>query len=399
MTLVHVLKMIRKKRFMECLGWFLLGFIIHWILDLRKVIVFEDHTVPLEAREQFETATTIKSTSMTKKKKKYKYHRSSHETQSSTNTTNKAIEFVLFVGLEGTGHHFMTALLQNSPMKQRLLRLGLKDYKSGILSKLFDKNLDGRGDTGLWDAHCNHIYKPIDTLRIKEKVASKLRRAHSHVLKANKKNQDQPKVIFPINTLWSEPGFGMLSYPNFGGWGEYGCRFLSYPNLDLWYDVCDNLVPEVECSHILLYRDPIQILHSTVNKRHFNPNLLMSVHLYTTMLHIIISQLSAYKHKTIGCYGFYEYDYRNQSWFDNVRDLFWDGRTKNTYTEYETFIDSIYRPPTPITFQDLFNWNKTTSSDLGISNVDKLESYMKHLMDLHQRQIEICSQGLNTTTR
>jgi len=46
------------------------------------------------------------------------------------------VKFVFFVGIEGTGHHLMTALLKDSPCVKRADQMGLREDIQGLVASL-----------------------------------------------------------------------------------------------------------------------------------------------------------------------------------------------------------------------------------------------------------------------
>jgi hypothetical protein len=172
--------------------------------------------------------------------------------------------------------------------------------------------------------------------------------------------------------------YGMVSYPNLGG----PCKTLNYPNLDLFYDACDQA--QVECRHVYLYRDPYDVLYSTVIKRHFAPTLLAGIHLYTSMLKIIATDLQVHASRGIGCFGFYEENITTgkNDWWDPIRFLWgWNDDTDS----YEKYMTKKYKPPSRF---------KNKTEDEAHSFVPKmLDPFMKSFMETHQRVIRMCKEN------
>jgi hypothetical protein len=164
----------------------------------------------------------------------------------------------------------------------------------------------------------------------------------------------------------------MVSYPNFDG----KCRNLNYPNLDLFYDACDQA--QVECRHVYLYRDPYDVLYSTVINQHYVPTLIAGIHLYTSMSKIIATDLQVHASRGIGCFGFYEKNgaTNRKDWWDPLRFLWgWN----------EEYMAATYKPPSR------FN-NKT--EDEAHSFVPKmLDPYMKSFMETHQQVVQMCKEN------
>jgi hypothetical protein len=365
---------------LECLGWLILGHSLGWWFS----------SLCCSQEMMFTTGTTLEVpqiayASKTRRNNNNNNNSTIHKQQHSY-PFESPIKFVFFIGLEGSGHHLMSSILQGSPAKVRIKSMeSVAESRRSIQTKLFDRTLDGRGDKGLWNAHCNHK-KAIDTVRLQQKLANKFKLMRldleRHGVGSDESSSssimNKKKIIFPINTLGDRTGFGMVSYPNFGG---KECRFLMYPNLDLFYDACDTA--KVDCEHIYLYRDPLQILRSTVLKRQFNPNMNIAIHLYTTMLHVVASQLETYEARTLGCYGFYESSNDTTSWWDEIpRQFGWEQQhNNNRTTAYEAFINDVYRPPSPVV-----NESMVVSSEYAM--------YLNAMNKIHDRGVRICNDGL-----
>ena len=66
---------------------------------------------------------------------------------------NSTLQFVLIVGLEGTGHRFVGSIAKNSPDLKRLEEWNLHPNELGKLHEsLFDNKKPWKG---MWNAHCN----------------------------------------------------------------------------------------------------------------------------------------------------------------------------------------------------------------------------------------------------
>jgi hypothetical protein len=328
-----------------------------------------------------------------------------------THPTTTIIKLVFFIGLEGTGHHLMGSILNGSPLRRRFRALGSDVHRGEIQKYLyvskFKKNQNKTrvgsaakqpktNGQGLWNAHCNiEGDDAVDTRNLQILLIQELKdmvdelQTRSNTTAAAHNNRNATTTIyFPINTINTNRGFGMISYPNY----DYECRFLAYPNLDIWYDdICDDMavmaetgMVRVDCQHVYLYRDPTAILRSTTFHRDFNPTVLTAIHLYTTMLHIIAGQLDAHADRTMGCFGFYEPNGDTSSWWDDVRVL---GGWKNSDNDndndddYERFMTDLYKAPAPV-----------NGSLIGTSD-DHYRAYMKPLQKLHDRVVRLCRES------
>jgi hypothetical protein len=300
------------------------------------------------------------------------------------------LEFVFVIGLEGTGHHFIRSLIQGSPFWKIAEQWKIApDHISTLHDALFHSNRM----SGLWNAPCRELinYNPsptpittrpgqnsrgktlssrtsiTSTKKVSRQLTTKQEILHSSTSAQNQvvselraikeiydtnkstlqpppsqqepgvgqqQHQQPPNPPFrvPINTAGLSSTFGMVSYPNFGR--PSSCRKLQYPSLELLYAACDDA--DVACSHVYLYRDPIEVLRSTSITRKFNPSDgLAASHLYTSMLKIIESQLVAYPDKTRGCLGFFdEDDTARDEWKAIVRKL-WGWQIHNDDSKEE----------------------------------------------------------------
>jgi hypothetical protein len=290
-------------------------------------------------------------------------------------TSNSSIQFVFTVGLEGTGHHMMAAIAGGSPAIIRLKRLGIHPNKTIQLhNSLF--HLD-KG--GLWNAHCQE--ELINTMQIQQEVVKTMRTIQG-IADDGARNDKKAAISFPVNTVIEKYKYGMVSYPNFGG----PCKELNYPNLDLFYDACDQA--QVECRHVYLYRDPYDVLYSTVIKRHFLPTLLAGIHLYTSMLKIIATDLQVHASRGIGCFGFYEQNVTTgrNDWWDPIRFLWGWG---NDTDSYEKYMSKAYKPPS--------RSNNQTEDEAHSFMPKMLDPFMKSFMETHQRVIRMCKENTGGT--
>jgi hypothetical protein len=286
-------------------------------------------------------------------------------------TSNSSIQFVFVVGLEGTGHHMMGAIAEGSPAIKQLIRLGIHPN----MTKPLQESLFHKDKGGLWNAHCQE--KLVDTLQIQQEVVKTMKIIQG-IADDGARNDKKAAISFPVNTVTAGNGYGMVSYPNFPG----ECGKLNYANLDLFYDACDQA--QVECRHVYLYRDPYDVLNSTVTNRHFAPTLLAGIHLYTSMLKIIATGLQVHASRGIGCFGFYEQNITTgrNDWWDPIR-LLW-GWNEDT-DSYEKYMTKTYKPPSRF---------KNKTEDEAHSFVPKmLDPFMNSFMETHQRVVRMCKES------
>jgi hypothetical protein len=272
-----------------------------------------------------------------------------------------SVSFVFFIGLEGTGHHLVRTIIKNSPDVVRANNdLTMRNDTLELKKHLFYHSKQ----SGLWNAHCNENPEEVNVTRSHDKVVD-------YLSKINKRaNGDE--ITVPVNIILV-PGmhiYGMVSYPNFDG----DCRSLNYPNLDHFYHACD--VAGVECKHAYMYRDPYLVLASTTVRRKFNKNgALQGVHLYTSLLQIIYSQLLDHSDRTVACLGFYEPTISVDEVWNPIRDMFgWKNQT-----EFDSHVQKVYRPPKPMT--------ENERSDMMPPH---LELYMESYVRAHDKVVKLC---------
>jgi hypothetical protein len=254
----------------------------------------------------------------------------------------------------------MKTLINSSPDVVRLKELNItQDYTPELHRHLFDnKNQDG-----LWNAHCNDHPEVVDVTGSHDKVVE-------YLSKINKRANGE-EITFPVNTVHERgASYGMVSYPNFMG----SCRALNYPNLDYFYHACD--VAGVECKHAYIYRDPYSVLASTTLKRNMNQqHILKAIHLYTSLLQIINSQLQDHSDRTAACLGFYEPNISADEVWHPIRDMFgWKNQT-----EFDSHIQAVYKPPSTLTEKE--------RRDLLPQNV---ELYMESYIRAHDKVVKLC---------
>jgi len=271
------------------------------------------------------------------------------------NNKNKTT-FVFFVGLEGTGHHLVKELVVHSPTMRRLDTLGLNITHKQLSKSLFSR---AHPENGLMNAHCSD--EEIDVKSLQDRVVDLLQ---------TMENATRSPMYIPVNCMGAN---GFYSYPV--GWRA--C--LNYPNLDLFYQAC--MEANVVCKHVLLYRNPYALLYSTTIKRHYNPTILKAIHLYTTMLNVIYSQLETHgENNTLECFGLFEDD--SNMWRSLQHLLGWNN---DHSTEFMEFVNDVYTPPTLLTFQQ----------QLALVPPE-LQVYMTSMMRAHDAVVKLCRQQAST---
>jgi len=217
-----------------------------------------------------------------------------------------SINFVLFLGIEGTGHHFWQDLVKESPMYDDVKAYGLHPTFTKTLTGSLYSHKKSRGK-GLWSAPCKWADsdpQPNGTA-IRIELVATLQAMKERVVVVVRQNNEgdsatkkEKMITFPVNFLATGDDFGVASYPGF----LKPCRSLQYPNLDIWYDVC--VEANVQCQHVYLYRDPYAVIRSTTDNRNINKDKLEAIHLYTTMLYTLYAQLSIFPDRLAGCWDY-----------------------------------------------------------------------------------------------
>ena len=347
---------------------------------------------------------------------------------------HSAIRFVFVMGLEGTGHHTVGALIQDSPATQRLRQLGIHPNKTLDLAlSLFNDD----DFSGLWNAHCKgstphgafvkSVYgkktpnqqlqqrlgggAAIQNMRQKGNQEFQERKRAHHQQQQKQTNHRRLQAInepdtnnyldqvvetlqtisgmakdsntkepttMAINT-WTPSDMkrfnavGQISYPNF----RSECRKLNYPNLDLLYQACDRA--RVDCAHVYIYRDPMAIIRST-NRRFGHATILGAIHLYTSLLGIMYIQLHRHGPRTAGCWGILE-DSHPSNWKSELSQMFgWKSEQ-----EFESVLQQKFKPPQPLT-------DAVKNQLFGTNTNNPFGPYLKSFYDIHNDVIALCQE-------
>lgn len=324
---------------------------------------------------------------------------------------NSTVQFIITIGLEGTGHHLMGMIAEQSPVLKLFKRNKLWPNKAKELQRSIYLNYSprrGKDVAGLVNAHCAPDKDPamlqeqlVGHLRdmeaqvqkaIRKEAISSLRTAeimstttggetnssHSVNWNASMLTMEMPQIPFPINSLEAggEGPYGELSYPNF----VTPCRPLNYPDLNLIYDACEQA--QVDCLQVYIYRHPLEIFLSTL-RRSFITNDTSAMQLYITDLHVIASQLRIYANKTLGCFGFFESDEDELYWIHSQQDL-WGF---NNETAFQEMMERIYKAPASSKL------DKQAAMDRWIYH-SKHGPYMKALWNVHSHTLGLCQRAV-----
>jgi len=285
------------------------------------------------------------------------------------------IKFILFLGIEGTGHHFWQDLVvKESPISTQVTTYGLHPEYTKQLTGILYSHKKNRWK-GLWSSPCKWVDsdpKPNTTAIFTELVSTlQAMKEQVHTVNAGRDTSTEETIIFPVNFLPTGGDFGVASYPGF----LKPCRPLQYPTLDIWYDAC--FFAQVECEHVYLYRDPYAVIRSTTDNRNINKDKLEAIHLYTTMLHILYAQLSTFPNRLAGCWEFDDTLLSSQDQYEEINDVL--GFHNNSVLRQA--IEKIYRPRPRLTDSDK-------------RNIVPLEFavYMTSMSKIHERVVNLCKQ-------
>ena len=204
----------------------------------------------------------------------------------------------------------------------------------------------------------------------------------------NEQVADNPQPLrIPLNSYAEGAGTkfaGMMSYPFQRKTGYRLC----YPVLELVYNACAEA--GVQCSHVYIYRHPLNVLKSTTINRPFNsPGMVSATHLYTSHLKIIETQLRSYADRTRACFGFFD-EKGSEEWQGPMRDL-WGWTASNNQTGFENLIQEEYRKPTK--FLHSTSDNIIAEEIEGIFPAEHLP-YLELFLKAHERVVELCKQSV-----
>ena len=290
----------------------------------------------------------------------------------STASDRSPIRIVFFAGTEGTGHHFWQALMKESPVYQRLLDLDIHPLFTRRLIRSLYRHKKSRWK-GLWSGTCKWSMEdpPTNVTEIHETIVDILRNMTRHV-EARKKSKsiDNPdKIPIPINLLGIGQEVGFVSYPGF----LLPCRALNYPNLDVWYAACETA--QIQCQHVYQYRNPYAVVRSTTSNRQINAGIMDAIHLYTTQLHILHTQLLSHPRRLVGC---------------------WDYDAILSPVQFQNEINPLFQFPDAASYkqvlQKILRYKKppTTKEQQGNIVPPELDLYMQSMVHVHDMLVQTC---------
>lgn len=218
-----------------------------------------------------------------------KYQNTSNEEYSSIRFSRKLEEqhgptFFLVLGVEGTGHHlFLTLFEEYLKSGNGLSRDFFRKHK------IHDKfSFNSKLGPSLWSAPC--AKESSNGTALLEEAVETMKWIDSEI----KSEGLEHVAVVPINAGFHHT---MNSYPTRRG----DCRPLQYPDVDLTYAACEKA--GVQCKHIVLSRDPYEIIRSTVDSRSFDLKH-RQIKLMTTMLDVMNTQMLSYPDKLHSCWSY-----------------------------------------------------------------------------------------------
>lgn len=220
---------------------------------------------------------------------------------------NDGPTFVFIMGIEGTGHHLLEALLGQSPNMKKMTELG-SCGDGGELEALSNQffGMYRRRGTGLYNPDDGKkSKKQVDAVRLFDTTVGLLKSMRDKYKEDVRKNADgsepSSSLSLPFNIPINAngcPADSMISYPTFMG----PDRPLQNFNLDVFYNACSQA--KVNCEHVYIYRDPYDVIKSTLWNRRYNKDVYDSIRLYTSVTQNVHSQMVSYPERIMGCFGF-----------------------------------------------------------------------------------------------
>jgi len=303
------------------------------------------------------------------------------------------INFVFVVGLEGTGHHLINALLGYSPNMIKMKELGIcspnNNMNEGELNQLSSQffKMDNREGRGIFNPPQSETAEEdyFDAGTKYATIVEKLKRIqqiyNGYEEDHMSSSSYQPGMINIAINANSCNAPTMVSYPTFQGNG----RSLQVPNMGIIYNAC--IDAKVQCSHIYLYRDPYDVLKSTTLKRPMNSNIINGIRLYTSVMQQIHSQMISYPHNNMGCFGFLDKhgSQRIDDWERFGQIFGWGEDEEYTIEDFMTTVQDINRKTSPSLM------SMTEMEQLVPSRLDVL---MEAFIDIHNKVVEFCYSSL-----
>lgn len=288
------------------------------------------------------------------------------------------VQFIFPIGLEGTGHHWLEAIIEDSPAMERLKQYNISPTLTDSLKQLSSLNPRPGPDhrLRLMNSHCFADNKNNDPSKTQETLVSLMKEIDSQA--NNNINGGRLLQQGNLNENTLPIHFGGQSYPSNRG----DCRSLNYPDLNLYYDTCQRA--RVDCLHFYLYRHPVEVLNSVVS-RGFSDNDTSGMQLYIMNLHVLASQLRNHSNRTLGCFNFFTSHVEAGTWQDAQLDL-WDWRDESE--RYDNFLSENFKAPSS-------NNNVVNAAHLETWLNDPMAGpYIKSWWKLHNHVVATCQKAV-----
>lgn len=231
------------------------------------------------------------------------------------------------MGTEQSGHHLFMSIFEVSPVNRFLKTAGINFYS--IAHTLWNHR---KIETSLFSSVVSP--KEVDGNERFKEVVNSLRLVDTAVRTSSVPPPPMGWSV-PINTGTGSRGAGMLSYPNF--WGQ--TKALMYPDIAALYAACEEA--NVVCEHILIHRDPYELLRGTVRKHRYYKNIRQGAKTLASMVAVMTVEMLKFPTQTAGCW-----DYDSGKGRSAVaRMLGWDPEGE----EWRLAWDSIYSPADTMT--------------------------------------------------
>jgi len=231
------------------------------------------------------------------------------------------------MGTEESGHHLFKSIFEVSPVSRFLNITGINPYS--IAHTLWNH---WERERSLFSSVVSP--KEVDGNERFKEVVNSLRLVDTAVRTSSVPPPPMGWSV-PINTGTGSRGAGMLSYPNF--WGQ--TKALMYPDIAALYAACEEA--NVVCEHILIHRDPYELLRGTVRKHRYYKNIRQGAKTLVSMVAVMTVEMLKFPTQTAGCW-----DYDSGKGRSAVaRMLGWDPEGE----EWRLAWDSIYSPADTMT--------------------------------------------------
>jgi hypothetical protein len=289
------------------------------------------------------------------------------------------LQFVFIASLPGTGHGTISRLVEESPiitpiLQEMKIMTNAANHVKTLQNLLWPYGSSSNTTTaaiGLWNAHCiteSSMAREVNLTAMMEDVVHEfqtIQQLHDGFMNHQVQHEDTITTVtrIPINVLMprmdknnhqhrdsidEDYPYGVSPYMTFpNGYitndppssALSSCRPLDYPNLDLLFHACD--VAGVYCRLVYLHHSPTSLLQQQQQEQSKSSSpttILPTMHLLTSMLSIITTDLYLYYNRVLGCIEMDQQDIQKRkaspkvsgngsesstSWKDMVFRLFW----------------------------------------------------------------------------